>query len=114
MTHTIPLWAAAALTVAAMVAQDFLGTGLTISMTRNLAWLPGTFDGLGDYASRIGQALTAGAYVAHGLWAWQTQLLLFLTAVTSFSTTNAATPLMSRLLPAGPGVRSSRRRRSRP
>jgi hypothetical protein len=88
-------------TVIAMFFQDILAVSMVIAETRNLGHWAGIFDGLNDYASRIGAAITAGAYVRHGLFAWQTQVLLGLTAITSFSTTNKATGWAQRLLPKG-------------
>ena len=93
------LWVACVLTVVFMIAQDFLGTGLVIAESRNLSWYPGTFDAMGDFFNRAGAALSAGSYVAHGLFAWQTLLLLGATMLTSFCTTNVSTPVMSKLLP---------------
>lgn len=90
---------AAVVVCVAMGFQDFFGVAMVISEARALTFFPGFFDALNDYASRIGAALTAGEYVRHGLLAWQTQLLLALTAVTSFFATNRGTQLASRLLP---------------
>ncbi len=87
--------------VVAMIAQDTFATTLVIAEGRNLAHWPGAADGLNDYASRIGGAVTAGSYVAHGLWSWQTQTLLAVTAITSYATTNRVTGLAHRLLPRG-------------
>ncbi len=93
---------ACVVTVIAMGCQDTFATALTIAETRNLARWPGRMDAANDYASRIGGAVTAGAYVKHGLWAWETQVLLGLTAITSYFTTNRVTGIASRLLPKGP------------
>ncbi len=91
----------AIITVVAMACQDTFATTCVIAEARNLARWPGLMDGANDYASRIGGAVTAGSYVAHGLWAWQTQVLLALTAITSYMTTNRVTGLAHRLLPKG-------------
>jgi len=90
---------AAFVTAVAMGFQDFFGTALVIAESRTLDFFPGFFDALNDYASRIGAVVTAGVYVRHGLFAWETQLLLGVTAVTSFFATNRGTSLASRLLP---------------
>jgi hypothetical protein len=90
---------ASIITVAAMVGQDTFATSLVIAESRNLAQWPGLFDAANDYASRIGGAVTAASTVKHGLGSWETQLLLALTAATSYFTTNRVTGLASRLLP---------------
>jgi hypothetical protein len=87
------------ITVIAMVCQDTFATTMVVAEARNLAHWPGLMDGLNDYASRIGGAVTAGSYVHSGLWSWQTQTLLALTAVTSYCTTNRVTGIAHRLLP---------------
>lgn len=92
---------AAIVTVVAMIAQDTFATTMVIAEARNLAHWPGACDGLNDYASRIGSAITAGSYVHSGLWSWQTQTLLALTAVTSYLTTNRVTGLAHKILPKG-------------
>jgi len=89
--------------VIAMAAQDCFATTMVVAEARDLTRWAGVMDGLNDYASRIGGAITAGAYVAHGLWAWETQLLLGLTAITSYCTTSRVTALANRLLPRSKG-----------
>lgn len=89
------------LTVVAMAAQDTFATAMVIAESRNLRVYPGAFDAANDYASRIGSAVTAGSYVKYGLLSYETQLLLGLTALTSYFTTNRVTGLASRLLPGG-------------
>jgi hypothetical protein len=95
------LWAAAIVTVLAMICQDTFATTMVIAEARNLKRWPGAMDGMNDYASRIGGAVTAGSYVHSGLWSWPTQILLFLTAITSYLTTNRVTGLAHRILPKG-------------
>lgn len=82
----------------AMMCQDTFGTTMCIAEAKNIGRLAGGADALNDYASRIGGALTAGSYVRTGLWSWQTQLLLALTALTSYNTTRRVVPAVHRLL----------------
>ncbi len=89
----------AVVTVVAMVCQDTFATTLVIAEARNLRHWPGLMDACNDYSSRIGTAVTAGAYVKTGLFSIDTQVLLLLTAVTSYLTTNRVTGLAHRLLP---------------
>lgn len=88
-------------TVVAMACQDTFATTCVIAEGRNLARWPGFMDACNDYASRIGGAVTAGSYIHTGLWSAQTQVLLALTAVTSYMTTNRVTGLAHRILPKG-------------
>ena len=83
----------------AMIFQDAFATTEVIAEQRNLGRWAGAMDGLNDYASRFGTLLTAGAYVHTGMWSWQTQFLLGVTAVTSYNTTSRMTGLAHRILP---------------
>ena len=82
-----------------MFCQDVLGSGLTISQSRGLAFFPGFFDGLGDFATRYGGAAIAITTVRFGLGSWQTFVVISACAVTSFFTSNAATCRESLILP---------------
>jgi len=52
-----------------------------------------------ETSSRSPHLQVGVVHVRHGLFAWETQLLLGVTAVTSFFATNRGTSLASRLLP---------------
>jgi hypothetical protein len=90
---------AIAATCVFMVAQDVLGEGLTISSARGLAFFPGLFDGLGDFATRYGAAIIAVTSVHFGLWSWQTLAVVTSCAITSFFTSNFAAGKESKILP---------------
>lgn len=84
--------------VISMIAQDTFATTLTIAEALNRARLAGLMDACNDYASRFGTVLTAGVAGHTGLWSWQTQVLLFLTALTSYNTTRRIVPWVHRRL----------------
>lgn len=92
-----------ALTALSMAVQDTLGSSMIVAIQRKLRFWPGLFDGLGDFASGYGKAVTAAAVVKWGLGSWETFLLVTVTATTSFFTTNETTELAHRLLPKGDG-----------
>jgi hypothetical protein len=85
--------------VIAMICQDTFATTMVVAESRNLRRWAGTMDAANDYASRVGTCITAGAFVKTGFFSWETQLLLFLTALTSYNTTSRVTGLANRLLP---------------
>lgn len=84
--------------VVAMICQDTFATTLVIAEALDRARLAGLMDALNDYASRFGTVLTAGAAYTHGLFSWQAQLLLGLTAITSYNTTRRIVPFVHRRL----------------
>lgn len=106
----IPLWQACLFTALFMGFQDAFGASLVIAEGRNLWLWPGLLDAAGDWVNRAGQALTAGAYVRYGLWSYETQALLAVTMLTSFTVTNTVTPLATAMLPKERKLRPRRRR----
>ena len=82
-----------------MAAQDFLGTGLSISTPRGLRFWPGFFDGLGDFPGKYGGAVVAVTAVKFSLWGWQTLLVVSACALTSFISSNKATGFLKQKLP---------------
>lgn len=95
----IALITAIAVVCICMFFQDVLGSGLTISQSRGLAFFPGFFDGLGDFATRYRGAAIAVTTVRFGLGSWQTFVVISACALTSFFTSNAATGKESLILP---------------